>query len=181
MATNGLKTILAKVDENRVLLDLSFEDFTNGNGKYQELREYISLDASKKSPAITKEKVFEFRTPELMDLKGVFKQAHDLIRRKQKIAPKKAFYEFTKLLFVKMNEDKNIQDKFDAKEPVQIDDFNFSGYKIERTNENWINTLFQRYRDNLDNLVARGEKKRIFKREEDIALLPSTIKAIVKI
>ena len=116
-----------------------------------------------------------------MDLKGVFKQAHDLIRRKQKIAPKKAFYEFTKLLFVKMNEDKNIQDKFDAKEPVQIDDFNFSGYKIERTNENWINTLFQRYRDNLDNLVARGEKKRIFKREEDIALLPSTIKAIVKI
>ncbi len=180
LASNGLKTILAKVDENRVLLDLSFEDFNNGNGKYQELRRYISLDASKKSPAITKERVFEFRTPELKDLKGVFKQAHDLIRRKQKIGPKKAFYEFTKLLFVKMNEDKNIQDRFDAKEPVQIDDFNFSVYKIERTHENWINTLFQRYRDDLDNLVARGEKKRIFMRDENIGLLPSTIKAIVE-
>ncbi len=180
LASNGLKTILAKVDENRVLLDLSFEDFNNGNGKYQELRRYISLDASKKSPAITKERVFEFRTPELKDLKGVFKQAHDLIRRKQKIGPKKAFYEFTKLLFVKMNEDKNIQDRFDANEPVQIDDFNFSVYKIERTHENWINTLFQRYRDDLDNLVARGEKKRIFMRDENIGLLPSTIKAIVE-
>lgn len=180
LATNGIKTKLAKVDENKVLLDLNFEDFTNGNEKYKKLQEYISLEASKKSPAITKEEVFEFRTPDLAELKGVFKQAHDLIRRKQKIGPKKAFYEFTKLLFVKMNEDKKIEDKFDAKEAVSIDDFNFSIHKIEKTNESWINTLFQQYRDDLESLVAKGEKKRIFQKDEKINLSPSTIKAIVE-
>ncbi|MEK7586289.1 MAG: N-6 DNA methylase, partial [Patescibacteria group bacterium] len=180
LATNGIKTKLAKVDENKVLLDLNFEDFANGNEKYKKLQEYISLETSKKSPAITKEEVFEFRTPDLAELKGVFKQAHDLIRRKQKIGPKKAFYEFTKLLFVKMNEDKKIEDKFDAKESVSIDDFNFSIHKIEKTNESWINTLFQQYRDDLESLVAKGEKKRIFQKDEKINLSPSTIKAIVE-
>ena len=180
LATNGIKTKLSKADENNVLLDLDFVDFTNGNRKYKKLQEYISFEASKKSPAITKEEVFEFRIPDLTELKGVFKQAHDLIRRKQKIGPKKAFYEFTKLLFVKMNEDKDIQDKFDATEPVSIDDFNFSVYKIEKTNENWINTLFQQYRDDLENLVGKGEKKRIFQNNEKINLSPSTIKAIVE-
>lgn len=180
LATNGIRTILAKDDENKVLHDLSFEDFTTGNTKYNKLREYISLESLKKSPAYSREEVFEFRIPDISELKGVFKQAHDLIRRKEKIGPKKAFYEFTKLLFVKMNEDKNIQDKFDAKLLVQIDDFNFGVNKIEKTNENWINTLFQQYRNNLESLVAKGEKKRIFAREETINLLPSTIKAIVE-
>lgn len=180
LATNGIKTKLAKVDEDKVLLDLNFEDFVNGNEKYKKLQEYISFEASKKSPAITKEEVFEFRTPDLVELKGVFKQAHDLIRRKQKIGPKKAFYEFTKLLFVKMNEDKKIEDKFDAKETVSVDDFNFSIHKIEKTNESWINTLFQQYRDDLESLVAKGEKKRIFQKDEKINLSPSTIKAIVE-
>lgn len=180
LATNGIKTKLARVDENKTLLDLNFEDFVNGNEKYEKLHESVSYEASKKSPAVTKEEVFEFRTPDLAELKGVFKQAHDLIRRKQKIGPKKAFYEFTKLLFVKMNEDKNIQDKLDAKESVSIDDFSFSIYKIEKTNEHWITTLFQKYRDDLEAMVAKGKKKRIFQKDEKINLSPSTIKAIVE-
>lgn len=179
LATNGIKTKLARVDENKVLLDLKFEDFINGNEKYKKLQGYISCEAFKKSSTTSKEEIFEFRTPDLTELKGVFKQAHDLIRRKQKIGPKKAFYEFTKLLFVKMNEDKYIQEKLDTKEP-SIDDFKFSTYKIEKTDENWINTLFQKYRNDLESLVAKGEKKRIFQKNEKINLSPSTIKEIVE-
>jgi len=180
LATNGIKTKLARVDENKTLLDLNFEDFVDGNEKYKKLQESVSYEASRKSLTITKEEVFEFRTPDLAELKGVFKQAHDLIRRKQKMGPKKAFYEFTKLLFVKMNEDKNIQDKFNAKEPVSIDDFRFSIHKIEKTDEHWIKTLFQKYRDDLEAMVAKGKKKRIFQKDEKINLSPSTIKAIVE-
>lgn len=180
LATNGIKTKLARVDENKTLLDLNFEDFVDGNEKYKKLQESVSYEASKKALTITKEEVFEFRTPDLAELKGVFKQAHDLIRRKQKIGPKKAFYEFTKLLFVKMNEDKNIQEKFDEKKSVSIDDFSFSLYKIEKTNEQWINDLFRRYRDDLEAMVAKGKKKRIFQKDEEIKLSPSTIKAIVE-
>ena len=179
LATNGLTTKLAKVDENKVLLSLDFESFKDGNKKYKKLKEYIGLNNIKKTSALTKEEVFEFRTPELNELKGIFKQAHDLIRRKQKIGPKKAFYEFTKILFVKMNEDKKIQDQEDSGEKVEIKDFKFSVKAIEEISENWVNKLFEDYRNKLEILVNKGDKKRIFQKDEKINLLPSTIKAIV--
>ncbi len=180
LCTNGIKTLLAKVDENKVLLELDFGDFENGNEKYKKLKDYISLNVLKRLPASKPENVFEFRTPDLTELKGIFKQAHDLIRRKQKVGPKKAFYEFTKVLFVKMNEDRIIQEKLDKGEPTTIHDFKFSVNKIETTKENWIKDLFQDYRNELEVLVNKGEKKRIFQRDEKINLNPSTIKAIVE-
>lgn len=181
LATNGIKTKLARVDENKPILELNFEDFSDSNEKYKKLKNLISLNSLKKCINTTKEEIFEFRTPDLAELKGIFKQAHDLIRRKQKIGPKKAFYEFTKVLFVKMNEDKEIQNKLENSESVSIDDFRFSIHKIEQTrDENWINTLFQKYRDELETKVNKGEKKRIFQKDERINLSPSTIKAIVE-
>lgn len=180
VATNAVNTTLAKVDENKPVLKLDFEDFTEGNQKYQELKEHISFNVIKKT-AISKEQIFEFRTPDIDELKGVFKQAHDLIRRKQKIGPKKAFYEFTKLLFVKMNEDKRLQDKLNANQVVMIDDFKFSVRAIEQNaGFDWINFLFQTYRDEFQVLVDKGNKKRIFQKDEKINLSPSTIKAIVE-
>ncbi|MCL5093948.1 MAG: N-6 DNA methylase [Patescibacteria group bacterium] len=181
LTTNGIKTELAKVDENKPILELDFDDFFDTNEKYKKLVSLISLNSFKKGTPTAKEEIFEFRTPDIVELKGVFKQAHDLIRRKQKIGPKKAFYEFTKVLFVKMNEDKEIQNKIEAGESVSIDDFRLSVHKIEQTrDENWINTLFQKYRDDLESKVIKGEKKRIFQKDEKINLSPSTIKAIVE-
>ena len=180
LATNGIKTKLAKVDENKPILELDFEDFVDSNEKYKKLKKYISLADFKKDTPTAKEEVFEFRTPDLVELKGVFKQAHDLIRRKQKIGPKKAFYEFTKVLFVKMNEDRKIQEKQERGEDVSINDFKFSIHAIETIDDNYINTLFQKYRDDLEVLVNRGEKKKIFQEEEKINLSPSTIKAVVE-
>jgi len=180
LATNAVNTILAKVDENKPVLKLDFKDFIEGNSKYQKLKELISFNVIKKT-AIRKEQIFEFRTPDIDELKGVFKQAHDLIRRKQKIGPKKAFYEFTKLLFVKMNEDKRLQDKLNANQMVMVDDFKFSVRAIEQNAEfDWINFLFQTYRDEFQVLVDKGDKKRIFRKDEKINLSPSTIKAIVE-
>src|SRR3989338_7344167 len=180
LATNGIKTKLARVDENKPILELAFEDFLDTNEKYKKLVNFISLNSFKKGVSTTKEEIFEFRTPDLAELKGVFKQAHDLIRRKQKIGPKKAFYEFTKVIFIKMNEDKKIQEKQENDEEVSIKDFKFSVHAIETINENWINTLFQEYRDALEVLVNRGEKKRIFQKDEKVNLSASTIKAIVE-
>lgn len=180
LATNGNKTYLAKTDENKPLLVLDFKDFADGNLKYEKLREHISFEVLKKPVTDSSDGVFEFRTPDLAELKGVFKQAHDLIRRKQKIGPKKAFYEFTKLLFVKMNEDREIREKIEQGKSVKVDDFRFSVRKIETTKEDWINILFLQYRDELEGLVASGKKKRIFQKSEKINLSPSTIKAIVE-
>lgn len=180
LGTNGNKTYLAKTDENEPLLSLNFKDFADGNPEYERLREHISFEVLKKPAPGSSDGAFEFRPPDLAELKGVFKQAHDLIRRKQKIGPKKAFYEFTKLLFVKMNEDIKIRARIEQGKTVTIDDFNFSVHKIENTKEDWINILFQQYRDELEDLVASGKKKRIFQKSEKINLSPSTIKAIVE-
>lgn len=180
LATNGMKTKLARIDENNPVLELNFDDFYDSNEKYQKLKKMIALSNFKKTTTTPKEEVFEFRTPDLKELKGILTQAHELIRRKQKIGPKKAFYEFTKVLFVKMNEDKKIQEKQDSGKEISVKDFKFSVYAIETINENWINTLFQEYRDKLEDLVNRGEKKRIFQKDERINLSASTIKAIVE-
>jgi len=180
LVSNGLVTKLAKVDENKILVALQFEEFSDNNSKYQKLKDMISYNQIKKSSS-AKYVNFEFRTPDLTELRGVFKQAHNLIRRKQKIGPKKAFYEFTKLLFVKMNEDKIIEEEIAQGKNITINDFKFSTKAIEQNNNiDWINTLFQKYRDNLENQVAKGTKKRIFSKEEKIDLYPSTIKAIVE-
>jgi len=180
LATNAVKTLLAKVDENKPILTLDFKDFIEGNPKYQILKGCISFNSIKKS-TVSKDQIFEFRTPDIDELKGVFKQAHDLIRRKQKIGPKKAFYEFTKLLFVKMNEDKRLQEKFNNNQVVAVDDFKFSVRAIEQNaGFDWINFLFETYRKEFQALVDKGEKKRIFQKDEKINLSPSTIKAIVE-
>lgn len=181
LATNGLITQLARVDEATPLLELNFEDFLDKNEKYIKLKSLIS-STSLKNAISSDENIFEFKTPDLVELKGIFKQAHDLIRRKQKIGPKKAFYEFTKVLFVKMNEDKKVQEKILSGANVSINDFKFSVHSIEQnSNLDWINTLFENEREELEGMVARGEKKRIFHKNERINLTPSTIKAIVEL
>ena len=43
LATNGLKTKLAKVDENKTILSLNFEDFVEGNKKFEKFKDYISF------------------------------------------------------------------------------------------------------------------------------------------
>lgn len=180
LATNGVVTKVAKVDESKPLLTLAFSDFEEGNPKYKRLKELLSLRTLKSNIAVQKD-VFEFRTPDINELKGVFRQAHNLIRRKQKIGPKKAFYEFTKILFIKMNEDRVIQEKMIQDEDVNIADFKFSTKAIERDRRlDPINTLFAKYRNELESAIARGDKKRIFHKDERINLSPSTIKAIVE-
>ena len=180
IATNGNKTYLAKTDEHQPLLKLNLKDFEDGNKKYERLLGMVSFENLKSLSSVAGEEVFEFRTPQIDELKGVFNQSHNLIRRKQKIGPKKAFYEFTKILFVKMNEDRKIQDKLDNGDSVTIDDFDFSVRKIDKTREDWINILFTGYRNEYNRKVVTGEKKRIFEENETIILSSSTIKAIVE-
>ncbi len=180
LATNGIVTTLARVDEAKPLLKLDFDDFSDKNKNYEKLKEYISFNSLRKTIAAD-DNIFEFKTPDLIELKGIFKQAHDLIRRKQKIGPKKAFYEFTKVLFVKMNEDRKVQEKILSGKDVTINDFKFSVHAIDQnSNLDWVNTLFEQEREDLEVLVARGEKKRIFQKNERINLTPSTLRAIVE-
>lgn len=183
LVTNGISTNLLLLNQNKPILDLAFEDFENGNKKYDELKKLFSY-SSLKFDKETQEGLFEFRKPQIDELMGMFQVCHNIIRNKHKVPPKKAFYEFTKLLFIKLNEDKSIHKKFDEDDVVKKEDFFFSTHYINRQEDRFdspINELFIKYRNSLNNEVKKKTKKRIFDEEEKLELSPSTIKEIVKL
>ena len=49
LATNAVKTLLAKIDENKPILTLDFKDFAEGISKYHQLKDYVSLNSIRKS------------------------------------------------------------------------------------------------------------------------------------
>jgi len=182
LITNGIKTQLALTDQTKPILELNFDDFSEDNEKYKKLKERISYNSLKIINNI--ENIFEFNTPEIDMLNGIFQICHNIIWRKHKVAPKTAFYEFTKLLFIKLNEDRTINHKIKKGEIIKKNDFKFSlDYikQLEDRFDNPMNELFKKYRDDLEKDVASGKKKRIFKVDEELNLKPSTIKEIVKL
>ena len=179
--TNGLVFIVYPWDSDQPIFYLSFEDFTDGDEKLLELRSNLSYTAFNQISA-TKE-VFDFHRPSLKDLIKTFYECHDLIWKKEKISPTDAFYEFSKIMFIKIKQDTKIHELIDAKKEISIKDFVFS--------TNWIDsqvdvepnpfdaTLFRQIRDSLEKQIERKEKKRIFDATEKLNLRPSTIYEIV--
>lgn len=182
ITTNGISTIVNRPDENKPLLKMKFTDFDNGKSLFVELKNYLSISQLRKKTS--GERRFEFKKPEIDELRAVLYSAHNKIRSSEKIGPKKAFYEFTKLLFIKMNEDKKMEEKILQGETVGVEDFAFSTQYIDRQSKfvsNPINQLFIQYREDLERLVSTGEKKRIFKTNEVLDLKPGTIRNVVEL
>lgn len=129
-------------------------------------------------------KPFDFHPLPIEELDSLFRYCHNLIWKKDKLKPTSAFYEFTKLFFVKMDEDKRIHKL--GRTPVRKD-FRFCVEWIDlmestTDSSNPIDTiLFDKLREDLNKKVLRKEKKRIFPPTERINLKPSTTKEIVKL
>ena len=182
LITNGIKTQLVLTDQTKPILELTFNDFLDNNEKYKKLKEYISYNSLKNIDNLGN--IFEFNIPKIDILNGVFQICHNIIWRKHKVAPKTAFYEFTKLLFIKLYEDRIINNKMKRGEVVNKNDFKFSlDYikQLEDRFDNPMNELFKKYRDSLEKDVVSGKKKRIFKSDEELNLRPSTIKEIIRL
>lgn len=159
VTSNGNTTYVHKPDERKEILKLSFSDFTEENEKFKKLVSILSFNNLRKTTIF--EKKFEFKKPEINELRAVLYSAHNKIRSAEKIGPKKAFYEFSKLLFIKMNEDKRMEEKINNGENVSIEDFAFSTDYIDKQSKviaDPINNLFTEYRNELERLVAKGEK-----------------------
>jgi type I restriction enzyme M protein len=127
--------------------------------------------------------VFDFHRPSLKDLTKTFYECHDLIWKKEKISPTDAFYEFSKIMFIKIKQDAKIHGLIDGKKDTSIKDFAFS--------TDWIDSqagaepnpfdavLFRQIRDGLEKQIKEKKKKRIFGAAEKLNLRPSTIYEIV--
>jgi type I restriction enzyme M protein len=184
--TNGVLTKLYNWSNSTPIAELKFEDFQDGTPKFSELQEKLLKSELIKTERQEKliESPFDFHPLPIEDLDTLFRACHNLIWKKDKLKPTTAFYEFTKLFFVKMDEDKRIHE---LKRPPTRSDFRFCLDWIElientTDNPNPIDSiLFEKLRSDLDKKVVKKEKKRIFPPTERINLKPSTIKQIVKL
>jgi len=185
--TNGLIFKVYKWDRNKPLLTLEFGEFEERNPKYHLLKEILSLKNFGEGLLQTKliKEEFEFRKPEISEINGIFRACHNLIWKKEKISPTDAFYEFSKLFFVKLNHDREIHNGIIKQNKIpKEEDFIFSLHWIEsqRVVKNPINEiLFKNLREGLEEDIFDKKRKRIFEKNEELNLKPSTIKEVVKL
>ena len=183
--TNGNILQLYEWNKYSPILSLKFDDFNEGNKKFVSLHKLISQESLLELSISPQKKIgkFEYNQVSVQELNGVFRACHNLIWKKEKMKPTAAFYEFSKIFFIKVNEDKRIKEL--GREP-EINDFRFSVNWIEKQEDEGVSnpidsTLFSQIRENLESEVKRREKKRIFNVNEKINLKPSTIKEVVRL
>ena len=190
IGTNGHKFIIKEYESDAIKLELNFDEFEDKNSKFKELKELLSknnLNEFYESKSKFLEG-FEFKRPPRKELNNIFRACHNLIWKKEKKKPTEAFYEFSKLFFIKLHHDRELNKKFREKikngEKLNPNDIIFSVAWIEReekTDKNPVNTLlFKNIKDELEKQIFEKKKKRIFKKDEQINLDASTIKEVVR-
>lgn len=182
--TNGIIFKLFEWDNEIPILCLNFEDFIEDNSKFNKLKDLISYLSFSKDKIKLHTEGFEFIRPETKELEGIFRACHNLIWKKEKIKPTEAFFEFSKLFFVKLYYDRKIH-KIQAERQPEPKDFIFSVEWIA-SQEKWEkhpfdSILFKNLRNEMENEIEKKNKKRIFEKNEKLNLKPSTIKEVVRL
>jgi type I restriction enzyme M protein len=191
VGSNGVRTIVKHYDRDTSLYDLQFEQFNDGNPRFEAFKD--DLNRTSRAKAFTSmAEPFEFkRYDDLNEIQKLFIASHNLIWRKEVSSPQFAFYEFAKLMFIKLNEDRRLRADpeckalMDAEKPLPREKVRFSVHWIVQNEEdepNPINKiLFIQLRDGLELEILRRKKKRIFEPKEEIELKADTIKGVVKL
>lgn len=189
--TNGSVLKLFKWDSEKPILSLKFKDFEKGNVKLEKLKDIISFKIlNQRKPKEIQKLVneFEFRKPNSNDeIEAIFRACHQIIWRKDNIKPSEAFPEFAKLFFIKIYYDRKIHNMIKSGETPKKEDYIFCVDWIEKQerelNENnpVSNILFKKLREDLEDQIKKGIKKRIFNIDEELNINASTIKEVVRL
>lgn len=191
IGVNGHQVIVKHYDSDAPLFVLAFTDCVDGNSKFETFRRALSLQTLAAAQVLgTDTMPFQFRTVAPVELPAIFEACHRAIWKAEKRSPASAFYEFAKVMFVKIDEDRRLRERLTLRgwDPssgkVPSEDVRFSVRWIEQLEESTDNPidsiLFAQLAKALEAQIALGEKKRIFETGEGIGLAPSTIKDAVK-
>jgi type I restriction enzyme M protein len=119
------------------------------------------------------------------EIKAAFHKCHKRIWKREALLATAAFYEFTKLIFLKLREDERIYRLVRRGTTVTLSDLHFHTKWIDQQSEvspNPINSiLFRQLTDDLAEQVRKKKKKPIFAEGEQIKLKPSTIRSVVEL
>lgn len=187
---NGLEFRLYKWDEDESILTLTFEDFVDGNASYENLKNHLSWEnVVKRSESENTEQTVEFRRPEMIEVKAVFRKCHNIIWKAEKMGPSPAFFEFVKIMLVKLWEDRRLHNDpmiaplIKDKKSIPSSSVKFSVAWLDEMQKNTENPfdslLFQHLLSKFNESVERRDKKRIFEKEEGLMLNPGTIRSVV--
>lgn len=192
VGTNGDTLIVKHYDSDAIVQSIKFSEFRDDSAAFQQLQRTIgrtSLEALHRSGR--SDNLFEFQSVAPIELPAIFEACHRAIWKAEKRSPASAFYEFAKIMFVKIDEDRRVRETTAGRKDaadipkgfVPSADVHFSTdwiEKMEDTAENPIDTiLFAELSKKLEAQIKRNEKKRIFEEGEGIDLAPSTIKDVV--
>lgn len=187
VGANGHRLIVKHYDTNAVMHSLAFRDILDGNADFENFRAEMSRDALSMSTPKAEPQYFVLRSVAPVELPAIFEACHRNIWKAEKRSPASAFYEFAKVMFVKLDEDRRLREYMAAhglsEGMVPVDAVRFSVEWIEQmegTTDNPVDTiLFSQLTRNLETQIAKGDKKRIFESGEGIELAPETIKSAV--
>ena len=177
LISNGYVTGLFPHDSENPIVTLQLSDFASGTPPYVTLRTYIKYGVI--TPVPKSALAFESLPPE--KLNQLFADSHNLVWKKEKLAPADAFFEFCKFIFIKIQEDKK-REKMDINTPA---------YSIPLT-EKWLEVqektsthpvrdiLFKSLHTQLEDAIKKDKKKRIFEEDETLKLSAATCKSLIK-
>jgi type I restriction enzyme M protein len=187
MGSNGHVTIIRKHDSNDDVAHLQFRDFKTGNKKYEGLVLNQSRDALQRfsERLAAEDRPWVPLKPSVEEIKATFQKCHNRIWKRESLLPTAAFYEFTKLIFLKLREDERLHGLLNKGKQVRMKDLRFHTEWIDHeadVSPNPVNSiLFHRLTEDLDEQVRKNKKKPIFEPNEQIRLKPSTIRAVVEL
>lgn len=187
MGSNGHVSLFKHHDSNETFLELLFEEFRDVDPKFTKLKSTLArepLQAATKRLLAQSDPWIPVRAS-VEEIKAVFDKCHNHIWKRESLLPTAAFYEFTKLIFLKLREDERLHRMLDTRKEIRLKDLYFHTGWIDDNSEvspNPVNSiLFRRLIENLEDQIRRHKKKPIFDANEQINLKPSTIRAIIEL
>ena len=188
VGSNGNSTLVLHYDSDLQRHALDFADFIDGNARYEAFKSELRRSAATHRSNSTAND-FEFKKPNVNAVRGLFEACHDVIWKREFESPVPAFWEFCKLMFIKLHEDRGLsmdprlKPLLEAGLPLPSAKILFSVDYVDRvtsqSNPNPIAAIFETIRDNLEAEVLSGKKKRIFDANERLKLDPLTIRRVV--
>ncbi|MBQ3431489.1 MAG: N-6 DNA methylase [Clostridia bacterium] len=177
LISNGFFTSLFPHDNETPVVTLQLSDFASGTPPYVTLRTYIKHNVAEKTHKT--KLLFEALPPK--KLNALFAESHDLVWKKEKMAPADAFFEFCKFIFIKIQEDKKRELLPSDTEPYMIpltEDWLFAQHATSKHPVRDI--LFNNLHQELETAIIEKHKKRIFEKDETFKLSASTCCELIK-
>ena len=176
LLSNGHITGLFPIDSETPVVTLRLSDFASGMPPYVALRTYIKYNSIK--TAIESSLPFEALPPQKLNI--LFASSHDLVWKKEKLAPADAFFEFCKFIFIKIKEDKKREQLLVNTEtfriPLTLEWLSMQG---ATSNHPVRDILFKNLHDELEDSINKDKKKRIFEKNETLKLSAATCKELI--